>query len=237
MGNEKPGITPSSRRDFIKQSTIIIASAAAGESLISLSGCGKKEEEVTANEDLMREHGLLNRVLLIYDDILNKIMMKADFPPEALKNAAEIIKDFIEDYHERNEETYLFPRMQREGKLLDLITTLKSQHDAGRTITQYILANAQLSVLQNEVSARVLTGKIKSFVNMYRPHEAREDTILFPEFRKLLSSNEYDSLGEDFEKIEHEKFGEDGFDKYLAKVFLIEKQLGIEDLKQYTPAV
>ncbi len=34
---------------------------------------------------------------------------------------------------------------------------------------------------------------------MYRPHEAREDTILFPALRKLVSKNEYHSLGEKFE--------------------------------------
>jgi hypothetical protein len=29
---------------------------------------------------------------------------------------------------------------------------------------------------------------------MYNPHEAREDTVLFPAFRNLVSKNEYDSL-------------------------------------------
>ena len=30
---------------------------------------GQPEEEVTAAEDLMREHGVLNRVLLIYEEV------------------------------------------------------------------------------------------------------------------------------------------------------------------------
>ena len=30
---------------------------------------------------------------------------------------------------------------------------------------------------------------------MYEPHEAREDTILFPAFHKLVSQHEYDALG------------------------------------------
>ena len=32
---------------------------------------------------------------------------------------------------------------------------------------------------------------------------AREDTVLFPAFRELVSSNEYYALGEDLEKREH----------------------------------
>jgi hypothetical protein len=70
---------------------------------------------------------------------------------------------------------------------------------------------------------------------MYRPHEAREDTILFPTLRKIISKNEYYSLGEDFEDREHKLFGEDGFETMVEKVASIEKQLGIYELWQFTP--
>ncbi|AHF17361.1 hypothetical protein NIASO_06125 [Niabella soli DSM 19437] len=36
---------------------------------------------------------------------------------------------------------------------------------------------------------------------MYRPHEAREDTVLFPAFRKIVSRHEYDSLGKHLKKM------------------------------------
>ena len=75
------------------------------------------------------------------------------------------------------------------------------------------------------------------FIRMYSPHEAREDTVLFPAFRKLVSAHEYDALGEDFEKKEHELFGEDGFASMVDKVAEIEKRLGIYDLAQFTPQV
>lgn len=52
---------------------------------------------------------------------------------------------------------------------------------------------------------------------MYRPHEAREDTVLFPAFRKLVSHHEYGALGEAFEKNEHQLFGQDGFETMVGK--------------------
>jgi hypothetical protein len=70
---------------------------------------------------------------------------------------------------------------------------------------------------------------------MYNPHEAREDTVLFPAFRKLVSSNEYNALGEDFEKKEHALFGDHGFEVMVDRVAAIEKTLGIFDLAQFTP--
>ena len=42
-----------------------------------------KVEEVTPPEDLMREHGVLNRVLLIYDTVVRKIDVKEDFDSQA----------------------------------------------------------------------------------------------------------------------------------------------------------
>jgi len=76
---------------------------------------------------------------------------------------------------------------------------------------------------------------LTNFNVMYRPHEAREDTILFPALRKIISKNEYFALGEDFEDKEHELFGEDGFEAMVEKVADIEKQLGIYDLSKFTP--
>ena len=70
---------------------------------------------------------------------------------------------------------------------------------------------------------------------MYRPHAAREDTDLFPQLGKLVSTHEYDAMAEDFENEEHKKFGEDGFEKMAARVAQIEQSMGIHDLKQFTP--
>jgi hypothetical protein len=60
---------------------------------------------------------------------------------------------------------------------------------------------------------------------------------LFPAFRKIVSKNEYDSLGEEFEKNEHKMFGRGGFESMVNKVANIEKSLGIYELSQFTPHV
>ncbi len=64
---------------------------------------------------------------------------------------------------------------------------------------------------------------------------SREDTVLFPAFRRIVSGHEYGALGEQFEDKEHQLFGEDGFEKMVARVAAIEKKLGIYDLAQFTP--
>ena len=56
-----------------------------------------------------------------------------------------------------------------------------------------------------------------------RPERTRSCS---PALRKIVSKNEFGALGEEFEKKEHQLFGEDGFEKMVDRVALIEKTLG-----------
>ena len=183
----------------------------------------------------MQEHGLLNRILLIYDHTRGQIASGQTPNLPALNASATIIRSFVEDYHEKQEEDYLFPRFRKAGQLTDLVDTLLRQHNAGRRITDQLLQLTKGPSV-NTAETQQLVSLLTIFNTMYRPHEAREDTVLFPAFRELVSRHEYDSLGEEFENNEHKHFGKDGFETMVAKVADIEKQLGIYDLNQFTPA-
>jgi hemerythrin-like domain-containing protein len=99
----------------------------------------ERAEEVTPPEDLMREHGVLDRVLLIYDAAIRRLSANEDFDPTVIVDSAKLVQDFIENYHENSEEDFLFPRFRNAHQLVDLVTTLLEQHQAGRTITSNIL--------------------------------------------------------------------------------------------------
>jgi hemerythrin-like domain-containing protein len=224
------------RRAFLRSGILI--GGLAGTGLGSLCAAEeKKEEEVSPAEDLMREHGVLKRVLLVYDEAIRRIAANQELPMETVADSANIIRSFIEDYHEKLEENFLFPRFEKAGKLVDLVKTLREQHQAGRRVTDLTLSLAKQRVLKDSADRAKFVDSLRQFVRMYSPHEAREDTVLFPEFRKIVSSNEYDSLGEQFEDKEHELFGEDGFEKMVDKIADIEKKLGIYNLAQFTPTI
>ncbi|HTY35704.1 MAG TPA: hemerythrin domain-containing protein [Bacteroidota bacterium] len=229
-----------SRRSFLRTAGILVGSASfAGTALARshtlVSPAGEDNDKVSPAEDLMREHGILKRVLLVYNEIDDRLTRKKDFPPETLLGSASIIRDFIEDYHEKLEEDFLFPRFEKAKKLTELVAVLRTQHQRGRTLTDFIRVNATQKALADPGVRAKTSGYIRQFVRMYNPHEAREDTVLFPAFRRLVSQNEYDALGEQFEDKEHDLFGEDGFEKYVDKVADLEKTLGIYDLGFFTP--
>src|SRR4051794_32143222 len=93
----------------------LAAAAALGVGALALApglarGDDKKdqpEEEVGATEDLMREHGVLNRILLIFEEGLRRLRAKEDVPPEAFLGPATLVRKFVEDYHEKLEEKFI----------------------------------------------------------------------------------------------------------------------------------
>jgi len=236
-----------SRRHFLQMGSLAggglliagCASSAAshGQSNESAKESGKEEEEVSPAEDLMREHGVLKRILLVYGEAIRRIDAGQELPPEPILNAAKMVRTFVEDYHEKLEEDFLFPRFRKSNKLTDLTDVLLQQHQAGRKLTDITMRLATAQSLRDADEKRRLRDSMAQFIRMYNPHEAREDTILFPAFRTIVSKHEYDSLGEDFEKKENQLFGEEGFEKMVDRVAGIEKALGIYELAQFTPRI
>jgi len=233
----------STRRSFLRQSSIAGVALIAPLSLSQQKPEGrekgekeKEDEKISPAEDLMREHGVLNRILLIYDEHLRMLLEKKPFDGSVLVGAADIVRRFVEDYHEKLEEDFLFPRFRKAGKHVKLVDTLQAQHKAGRDLTAKIRELAATATLKYvSTDSEKLTDALRAFLRMYRPHEAREDTVLFPAFRSIVSPHEYDSLGDDFEKKEDELFGDGGFFKVVDQVAQLEKKLGIYELAQFTP--
>src|SRR5512135_3055487 len=116
------------RRYFFRSAAVL------GTSLV-LDGCGgkgaiesrpddqapaskagsKTDTEVTAVEDLMREHGVLRRVLFVYSEAAAKLRQEPTKSiSEPLHEAAKLFRDFGENYHEKAlEEAYIFPALSK----------------------------------------------------------------------------------------------------------------------------
>jgi hemerythrin-like domain-containing protein len=90
---------------------------------------------------------------------------------------------------------------------------------------------------RSKENRETLIRECMAFIRMYRPHEAREDTVLFPALRTMLKPKAIEQLGERMEEDEKKVLGAEGFEKSVDQVATIEKQLGIYELPQFTPRV
>jgi hemerythrin-like domain-containing protein len=212
---------------------VLISSSAAhaGAKRAAEGGAGG---DVPPTEDLMREHGVLRRILLVYEEAIRKLASGDAAVIDAIAGAANIVHRFVEGYHEKLEEDFVFPKLEKAGKLLDLTQVLRIQHAAGRKVTDAILTSTKQKSLGPD-QRRSLTANMQAFIRMYAPHAAWEDTELFPTFRQLYTEKELDQLGDRFEAQEHKLLGGGGFEGSLREVGDLEKALGIHDLSKFTP--
>jgi hypothetical protein len=103
-----------SRRRFLGMTGSIFAGLALPAIPCAAIAADKKEAEgqeleVTPVEDLMREHGVLRRVLLIYEETARRLDEAKDLPLGVIADSAGIIRRVVEDYHEKLiEEDELF---------------------------------------------------------------------------------------------------------------------------------
>ncbi len=152
------------------------------------------DEGVGPGEDLMREHGVLNRILLIYDEGIRRTQVRGPLPLEALRSAAGIIRRFLEEYHEKLEEEHLFPplRARREARRAGL---RPARPAPGGAPAHRLDPRARLAPRRRRRTRRPSPTGWASSSACTGPTTAREDTVLFPAFRELVSREEYERLG------------------------------------------
>jgi hemerythrin-like domain-containing protein len=209
----------------------------AASSAVAIAGChdgaGAEGAIITPGEDLMGEHGIVRRVLVVWTEIDGPLRRGERIDAAALASSLDVVQWFIERYHERVEEEQVFPRLEHAGRELELVRTLRAQHEVGRAITRE-LAGLVASGLDAANRAQV-ADQLARHARMYAAHASREDTVVFPALRDIVGADWAD-LGEQFEQNEGRTIGEGGLERALAQVVEVERAFGLDALSTFTPA-
>ena len=225
-----------SRRAFLVKSGMLIATA----SLSGVACMGRPDEEtkvwkIPPTEDLMREHGILRRIMLVYDEVARRLKQGEDFPLQVLTEANGIIRRFMQDYHESNEQFHVFNWFGRAEKMVELVAILYQQHLAGRKLIDKIKTLSTEDNLKTPAERSTVADFLTTFNQLYRRHAAWEDTVIFPAFRSVIPPQDFTAVGETFEREAEKLFGPDSYQKIVGQVADLEKTLEIHDLQQFIP--
>jgi hemerythrin-like domain-containing protein len=236
ISGEVPMSTDHDRRNLL--AFVGIGITASVLTNVASFGAEAKHEEVGAVEDLMREHGIIRRSILVYRFSAARLRGGQSLDPKLLQRTAKLLRNFGEDYHERKlEEEYLFTAVKKAGgRAAGYIDNLLQQHRRGRDVTEYVLSVVQKGKIGSG-AAEPLSRALDGFELMYEHHASREDTIVFPAWKKTMNQKQLAEMGEKFEDIEHQQFGKDGFDDAEMQISAIETELGIGYIAQFTPAM
>lgn len=234
----------------LSRRSVLLGAVGVGGAALGVGGVKLREQitaasspppPVPATEDLTTDHGLLKRILLIYREASRRLVTGDVLDPILLYRSAQIVHNYIEGFHEGIEDAYIFPALVRAGKLTDTVRTLLVQHDRGRHLTVAIIgASTPMGMGPNafgDPAGRAgLVASLDAFVAMCEPHEAREDTVVFPTFREITPTADFTRLSARIVEVQHDQLGDDRFAQMLGQVADVENRLGIGDLNRFTPA-
>lgn len=198
---------------------------------------------ISAVEKLMQGHGVLRRILLVYEEVL-----RAMSPPEApgegesgpavveliggLVETTTLLQSYVQGYHERMEESYVFPRVEKFYKgagAAALVVTLRRQHVIAGRLSVDVLVAARMADLKK------LHERLGSLVTLYHAHTTWEDTDLMSAFRQTLTRDLSNELAEKFCTIERRLFGSDAEAHILSQISNVEHRFGIYSPAEFEP--
>jgi hemerythrin-like domain-containing protein len=214
----------------------LLTAAAAGAAL-AVGACAKGDEAkpVSPVEDLMRQHAVLGRVLVIYREAA--ALVRANFSSVDAKpiwRAAELVRRFGEAFHEPLEEAQIFPEVMKVGgAAASLIPILIGQHARGRQITAFVQAKTASGAVAG-TDAEPLAQALESYARMFEAHFADEDTLVLEAWGASLSKSQLADAGRQFADAGKAAFNGDPFAFAMAEIAAIEAALRIGDLRRYT---
>lgn len=190
-----------------------------------------------AGENLMQEHAVLGRVLLIYENLAHRFERGKSDPANCMMSATEIIINHIQGQHERVEELIIFPVLRQANVLTDLVSVLVAQHKAGQELTDAIKTKMNGGGHKTSAGRAELAHLAQQFSQMYRPHSLREDTVIYPRMHQILTESEYVDLSARVQELESHMVHDSTLDQIIQQVDEIEIALGIHDLAKFTANV
>lgn len=225
-----------SRRNFISKLAFALTSAVAATAPAFAFRTTPPEPPI---EDLMQEHGVLSRLLLIFEESAKQLSTEKTRTTalETIKTTNDLIIQNFAGHHEKIEEIAIFPVINRSSdtSMKDLVQVLLEQHKVGSSLTERI--TALYAAPKVDSHALELSELIDSYVRMYRAHASREDTILFPFARRQLNDAQYAELTNKVRNIESHLRSNSELATLLAQIDALETNLGIHNLAHYTASI
>ena len=164
------------------------------------------------------------QILNISAELAQRLQVNGDIDPVALTEAAELFRDMGVNYHERIEEAFIFPDVRKWSGLAEkLVEVLLDQHQRGREITDCLCRVGARGLIDAE--AGQLAKAIASMARMYNAHTAWEETVIYPLW-KTLPEERLEEVSRKVRAMEHEKFGDFGFNDAVLGILEDRECLG-----------
>ncbi len=165
-------------------------------------------------EDLFQEHGVLRRLLVLFD----RFVTIRSVDPRVLIPATTLFAEFGADYHAKTEEKMIFPIFAKSAACH--VQEFKREHKTATAMVKAIASFAKYGHMND------LCHTIPAFTELYHSHSAREDLIIFAKLRTKLGDRRLHTLSVEVEEFKADILGENAFAEAVKMLNDIEMTYG-----------
>jgi hemerythrin-like domain-containing protein len=155
---------------------------------------------------LEAEHDAIRIVVGVMAVLAERLELDQDVPTQALHELVEFMRLFGDRCHHGKEEQVLFPMLEQKGVPIQgcPLGVLVHEHERGRALVTE-LEQASLAYAEGQADGLDrLRKSLQGLTALYPGHMWREEYLLFPMAKKILSAEEMDAVQERFDRVEAE---------------------------------
>jgi hemerythrin-like domain-containing protein len=159
---------------------------------------------MSATEELLQDHVFIRRLQLVIEKCYTLLYEGKDVPFEDLVKIADIIEQFVDNFHHSKEEKSYFPETENKDRYSEEIRKFVIEHELGRRIANRVKIHLE-EFLEGKDAREPLARYLKAYSVFILDHTSKEDQFFNDVMEKRsLSEKEEKDLKKEFERMRHE---------------------------------
>ena len=165
---------------------------------------------MSATEDLLQDHIFIRRLQVVIEKCYAQLHEGKEIPSGDLVKIADIIEQFVDQFHHGKEENSYFPKAESKGSYSEEIRKFVIEHEFGRRIARRVRIHLE-EFLQGKDARESLARYLKTYSVFILDHTSKEDSFFMTlKEKQSLSREDERVLKEQFNCMKRECLGKGG---------------------------
>lgn len=159
---------------------------------------------MSATEELLQDHVFIRRLQIVIEKCYALLYEGQDVPFGDLIKIADMIEQFVDNFHHGKEEKSYFPETENKDHYSEEVRKFVIEHELGRRIANRVRIHLE-EFLEGKDAREPLARYFKAYSVFILDHTSKEDRFFNDvKEKRSLSEKEEKDLKKEFERMKHE---------------------------------
>ena len=157
-----------------------------------------------ATDSLEQEHRTIEKILRVTGVLVDELAENRDIDDDILRDLCQFLRVYGHQCHHGKEASYLFPMLESHGVPEEgcPLGALRHEHERSRVLTQELVQASADYAANGHDGSSALSEVLRNIAQFYPAHIWKEEYLLFPMARKVLSEEDDQRLLKEFKSVE-----------------------------------